>query len=74
MKLSNTAFKNDIREYCETYPHHVAGAGQFGTKGFAILIVSGESDAKILSDMEDHFEVSISELLDEINIYIEQTW
>lgn len=59
MKLLNTAFKNNIYEYCETYPHHMAEAG--------------EDDAKFLSDMENHFEVNISELLDEINIYIEQT-
>lgn len=60
-----------MREYSDTYLHREARAGQLGTKGLAVIFVSGENDAKILSDLEDHFEVSISELLDEINMCIE---
>ncbi|XP_030826170.1 spliceosome RNA helicase DDX39B [Camarhynchus parvulus] len=53
----------------------VARAGRFGTKGLAITFVSDENDAKILNDVQDRFEVNISELPDEIDIssYIEQT-
>ena len=46
----------------------VARAGRFGTKGLAITFVSDENDAKILNDVQDHFEVNISELPDEIDI------
>lgn len=53
----------------------MARAGRFGTKGLAITFVSDENDAKILNDVQDRFEVNISELPDEIDIssYIEQT-
>jgi len=42
--------------------------GRFGTKGFAITFVSDESDAKILNDVQDRFDVNISELPDEIDV------
>nr|XP_008508999.1 PREDICTED: spliceosome RNA helicase DDX39B-like [Equus przewalskii] len=52
----------------------VARLGQFGTKGLAITFVSDENDAKILNNVQDCFEVNISELPDEtdISFYIEQ--
>lgn len=46
----------------------VARAGRFGTKGLAITFVSDENDAKILNDVQDRFEVNISELPEEIDI------
>lgn len=46
----------------------VARAGRFGTKGLAITFVSDESDARTLNDVQDRFEVNISELPDEIDI------
>lgn len=46
----------------------MARAGRFGTKGLAITFVSDENDAKILNDVQDRFEVNISELPDEIDI------
>lgn len=49
-------------------PPQVARAGRFGTKGLAITFVSDENDAKILNDVQDRFEVNISELPDEIDI------
>lgn len=54
----------------------VARAGRFGTKGLAITFVSDENDAKILNDVQDRFEVNISELPDEIDIssYSEHTF
>uniref|UniRef100_A0A8C2MWN3 RNA helicase n=1 Tax=Cricetulus griseus TaxID=10029 RepID=A0A8C2MWN3_CRIGR len=63
----NIAFNYDMPEDSDTYLHRVARAGRFGTKD--------ENDAKILNDLQDRFEVNISELPDEIDIsYIEQTW
>lgn len=46
----------------------VARAGRFGTKGLAITFVSDENDAKILNDVQERFEVNITELPDEIDI------
>jgi len=46
----------------------VARAGRFGTKGLAITFVSDETDAKVLNDVQERFEVNISELPDEIDI------
>ena len=51
----------------------VARAGRFGTKGLAISFVSDEEDAKTLNDVQDRFEVNVSELPVEIDVstYIE---
>lgn len=46
----------------------MARAGRFGTKGLAITFVSDETDAKILNDVQDRFEVNVTELPDEIDI------
>ena len=46
----------------------VARAGRFGTKGLALTFVSDENDAKILNDVQERFEVNITELPDEIDI------
>jgi len=69
----NIVFNYDMPEDSDTYLHRVARAGRFGTKGLAITFVSDESDAKVLNDVQDRFEVNITELPDEIDIstYIE---
>lgn len=46
----------------------MARAGRFGTKGLAITFVSDETDAKILNDVQDRFEVNVAELPEEIDI------
>lgn len=46
----------------------MARAGRFGTRGLAITFVSDENDAKVLNDVQDRFEVNITELPDEIDI------
>ena len=46
----------------------VARAGRFGTKGLAITFVSDENDARVLNDVQDRFEVNITELPEEIDI------
>ena len=46
----------------------VARAGRFGTKGLAITFVSDEKDAQILNQVQDRFEVNITELPDEIDV------
>merc|ERR1711912_139408 len=69
----NIVFNYDMPEDTDTYLHRVARAGRFGTKGLAITFVSDEGDAKILNDVQDRFEVDITELPDEIDLssYIE---
>merc|ERR1719376_656884 len=70
----NIVFNYDMPEDTDTYLHRVARAGRFGTKGLAITFVSDEPDAKILNDVQDRFEVNVSELPDKIDIsaYIEK--
>jgi len=70
----NIVFNYDMPEDSDTYLHRVARAGRFGTKGLAITFVSDEPDAKILNDVQDRFEVNVSELPDKIDIsaYIEK--
>uniref|UniRef100_S4RXJ6 RNA helicase n=1 Tax=Petromyzon marinus TaxID=7757 RepID=S4RXJ6_PETMA len=71
----NIVFNYDMPEDSDTYLHRVARAGRFGTKGLAVTFVSDENDAKILNDVQDRFEVNVSELPDEIDLssYIEQS-
>merc|ERR1712133_302972 len=69
----NIVFNYDMPEDSDTYLHRVARAGRFGTKGLAITFVSEEADAKILNEVQERFEVDITELPDELDIstYIE---
>merc|ERR1712107_506834 len=69
----NIVFNYDMPEDTDTYLHRVARAGRFGTKGLAITFVSDESDAKTLNEVQERFEVDITELPDEIDLssYIE---
>merc|ERR1719410_2851226 len=69
----NIVFNYDMPEDTDTYLHRVARAGRFGTKGLAVTFVSDEQDAKILNEVQDRFEVDITELPDEIDLstYIE---
>jgi len=46
----------------------VARAGRFGTKGLAITFVSDESDARVLNEVQERFEVNITELPEEIDL------
>jgi len=69
----NIVFNYDMPEDSDTYLHRVARAGRFGTKGLAVTFVSDESDAKILNSVQERFDVSVTELPDEMDLstYIE---
>merc|ERR1711983_530247 len=69
----NIVINYDMPEDSDSYLHRVARAGRFGTKGLAISFVSDEEDAKILNEVQDRFEVDITELPEEIELssYIE---
>lgn len=64
----NIVFNYDMPENSDTYLHRVARAGRFGTKGLSITFVSDEDDAKVLNDVQERFEVNITELPDEIDL------
>merc|ERR1712241_65171 len=64
----NIVFNYDMPEDTDTYLHRVARAGRFGTKGLAIPFVSEEGDAKVLNDVQERFEVNITELPEEIDV------
>eukprot|EP00794_Sanderia_malayensis_P016054 gene16054-17676_t len=69
----NIVINYDMPEDSDTYLHRVARAGRFGTKGLAISFISEENDAKVLNDVQDRFEVNVSQLPAEIDMstYIE---
>merc|ERR1711931_609667 len=69
----NIVFNYDMPENSDTYLHRVARAGRFGTKGLGITFVAEETDAKILNEVQERFDVNITELPDEIDLstYIE---
>jgi len=69
----NIVFNYDMPEDTDTYLHRVARAGRFGTKGLAVTFVSDEADLKILTSVQERFDVSISEMPEEIHLssYIE---
>jgi len=69
----NIVFNYDMPENSDMYLHRVARAGRFGTKGLAVTFVSEEADAKTLNDVQERFDVSISELPEEMDLstYIE---
>jgi len=69
----NIVFNYDMPEDSDTYLHRVARAGRFGTKGLAVTFVADETDAKTLNSVQERFDVSITELPDEMDLstYIE---
>jgi superfamily II DNA/RNA helicase len=75
----NIVFNYDMPEDSDTYLHRVARAGRFGTKGLAITFLSADGstmsdEARVLQEVQDRFEVKITEMPDEIDLasYMEQ--
>merc|ERR1712133_294309 len=69
----NIVFNYDMPEDTDTYLHRVARAGRFGTKGLAISFIADDEDNKILQSVQERFEVTVTDLPEEIDIstYIE---
>lgn len=65
--ISSPALSHNI---CNAYFFHlqVARAGRFGTEGLAITFVSDDNDDTVLNSVQDRFDVTISELPDEIDV------
>ena len=62
----NIVFNYDMPDGVDAYLHRVGRAGRFGTKGLAISFVSTSSDTDILNQVQERFEVNISDLPTEI--------
>lgn len=62
----NIVINYDMPDGADSYLHRVGRAGRFGTKGLAISFVSTASDSDILNQVQDRFEVSVTELPDKI--------
>ncbi|ORY79806.1 ATP-dependent RNA helicase uap56 [Protomyces lactucae-debilis] len=63
----NIAINYDIPADPDSYLHRVGRAGRFGTKGLGITFVSTPEDQEVLAKIQGRFEVSITELPDEID-------
>lgn len=70
----NIVINYDCPPDSDTYLHRVARAGRFGTKGLAITFVSDDGDSKVMNQVQDRFDISVSELPDELDLslYIER--
>lgn len=62
----NIVVNYDMPDNADQYLHRVGRAGRFGTKGLAISFVSTASDSEILNQVQDRFEVNITELPEKI--------
>ena len=64
----NIVINYDMPSSADTYLHRVGRAGRFGTKGLAITFVSSEEDPEILNQVQERFEVNITELPESIDV------
>lgn len=64
----NIVFNYDMPDKTDTYLHRVGRAGRFGTKGLAITFVSTAEDMEILQQVQNRFEVKITDLPETIAI------
>ncbi|KAJ1990542.1 Suppressor of the cold-sensitive snRNP biogenesis mutant brr1-1 [Dimargaris cristalligena] len=64
----NIVINYDITDSPDSYLHRVGRAGRFGTKGLAITFVSTDADRTNLKAIQDRFEVSITELPENIDV------
>lgn len=67
MERVNVVVNFDMTKSTDPYLHRVGRAGRFGTKGLAVTFVSGEKDKAVLQEIQDRFEVKITELPKNIN-------
>ncbi|KAJ3415856.1 Spliceosome RNA helicase BAT1 [Chytridiales sp. JEL 0842] len=63
----NIVINYDMPDGADTYLHRVGRAGRFGTKGLGITFVSSAGDSEILNQVQERFEVNITELPETID-------
>eukprot|EP00033_Pygsuia_biforma_P001436 GCRY01001621.1.p1 GENE.GCRY01001621.1~~GCRY01001621.1.p1 ORF type:complete len:474 (+),score=75.28 GCRY01001621.1:123-1424(+) len=64
----NIVINYDMPEDADTYLHRVGRAGRFGTKGLAITFCSTDEDSQVLAQIQSRFEVSITDLPEQIDV------
>lgn len=64
----NIVFNYDMPDGADSYLHRVGRAGRFGTKGLGITFVSSAEDTLVLNQVQERFEVNITELPAQIEI------
>jgi len=67
MERVNVVINFDMPKSSNDYLHRVGRAGRFGTKGLAITFVSGEKDQETLKEIQERFEVKITQLPKKLN-------
>lgn len=67
MERVNVVVNFDLTRTTDKYLHRVGRAGRFGTKGLAVSFVSGEKDQEVLKQIQERFEVKITELPKKLN-------
>ena len=63
----NIVFNYDMPRDADSYLHRVGRTGRFATKGMAITFVSSSDDAGVLNDVQQRFQVAITELPEQID-------
>ncbi|KAJ3207969.1 Suppressor of the cold-sensitive snRNP biogenesis mutant brr1-1 [Dinochytrium kinnereticum] len=63
----NIVINYDMPDGADTYLHRVGRAGRFGTKGLGVTFVSSAADSEILNQVQERFEVNITELPETID-------
>merc|ERR1712168_428748 len=58
----NIVINYDMPDDSDSYLHRVGRAGRFGTKGLAITFVASEEDTTILNQVQERFEVNVTEM------------
>ncbi|KAI9292432.1 Asp-Glu-Ala-Asp box polypeptide 39A [Neoconidiobolus thromboides FSU 785] len=63
----NVVINYDMPDSADSYLHRVGRAGRFGTKGLAITFVASGEDSETLNNIQERFEVNITELPEDID-------
>lgn len=64
----NIVINYDMPDNADSYLHRVGRAGRFGTKGLGITFVASPEDSQVLNQVQERFEVNISELPENIEV------
>ena len=64
----NIVVNYDMPDNADSYLHRVGRAGRFGTKGLGITFVASPEDSQVLNQVQERFEVNISELPENIEV------
>lgn len=64
----NIVVNYDMPDSADSYLHRVGRAGRFGTKGLAITFASSAEDSVVLGQVQERFEVNITEMPEKVEI------